>query len=168
MARAKLVKKAQKDYPEQGIKKGESYYWWKFRFGGKHYSKTMPKRSQLTQSSFLGQVWEVEDEMSSYSPDELSSVDSDLADFKERLQEAADESQNSLDNMPEGLQQGDTGEMLQNRVDEIESMISELDSIDIDELEKEQDESDDDFEQRVEDKKQEIADAVQGIQYGGE
>lgn len=37
MARATLVKKARKDIPGTDIKAGDSYYWWAFRFGGKHY-----------------------------------------------------------------------------------------------------------------------------------
>lgn len=63
MARATFVKKARKDIPGTDIKAGESYYWWKFRFGGKHYSKTPPRRSQLTQSDFLGQLYAIEDEI---------------------------------------------------------------------------------------------------------
>ncbi len=53
MARAHFVKKARKDNPAAGIKAGDSYYWWKFRRGGKHYSKTAPRPSQLTQSEYL-------------------------------------------------------------------------------------------------------------------
>jgi hypothetical protein len=52
MARAHFVKKARKAIPGTDIKKGDSYYWWKFRFGGKRTSKTAPKASQLTQSEF--------------------------------------------------------------------------------------------------------------------
>ena len=38
MPRVHHVKSARKDNPV--AKKGESYYWWKFRYGGKRYSKT--------------------------------------------------------------------------------------------------------------------------------
>lgn len=44
--------KAAKDYPEIGIKKGETYYKWSFRYGGTHKSKTYPRASQLTQSKY--------------------------------------------------------------------------------------------------------------------
>lgn len=40
---------AAKDYPDQGIVKGEKYYKWSFRYGGTYKSKTYPKPSQLTQ-----------------------------------------------------------------------------------------------------------------------
>jgi len=32
MPRVHFVKKARRDYPDDDIKKDESYYWWKFRF----------------------------------------------------------------------------------------------------------------------------------------
>ncbi len=44
--------KAAKDYPEIGVKKGEQYYKWSFRYGGTHKSKTYPRSSQLTQSKY--------------------------------------------------------------------------------------------------------------------
>lgn len=55
MPRVNFVKRARKDHPG-GIKKGESYYWWSFRYGGDRYSKTYPRRSQLTQSR-AGEVY---------------------------------------------------------------------------------------------------------------
>lgn len=57
MPRVHFVKKARKDNP--AVKKGESYYHWKFRYGGKHYSKTRPKPSQLTQSDKLSRIYSV-------------------------------------------------------------------------------------------------------------
>jgi len=88
MARANFVKAAAKDYPEQGIKKGDSYYWWKFRHGGKRYSKTMPKQSQLTQSEFLSGVWSVEETLAELSmPTDLSPAD-DSQEERERIEEA--------------------------------------------------------------------------------
>ena len=50
MPRVKHVQSARKAIPSAGIEVGDSYYWWKFRYGGKRVSKTYPKRSQLTQS----------------------------------------------------------------------------------------------------------------------
>ncbi len=46
MAKATFVKKAQKDYPEFGIKKGDSYWHWAFAFGPKYKSKTQPTRME--------------------------------------------------------------------------------------------------------------------------
>lgn len=45
------------------------------------------------------------------------------------LEELRDQQQDSLDNMPENLQQGDTGCMLQERIDSLECTIDELNNI---------------------------------------
>lgn len=53
------------------------------------------------------------------------------------LEEIRDYTQESLDNMPEQLQEGDTGCMLQDRVDCIESAISDLEQISYEDLKEE-------------------------------
>ena len=45
------------------------------------------------------------------------------------LEELRDQQQDSLDNMPEQLQEGDTGMMLQERIDSLDSAIDELNDI---------------------------------------
>lgn len=133
MARANFVKSARKDNPV--AKKGESYYWWKFRYGGKHYSKTSPRRSQLINSPFLSGMeqaqeafvyFEVKDQRDA---DDLISLQEEVAD---NVRELAEEAQGSLDNMPDSLQEGPTGEMLQSRVDEGEYYADEIEGVDID------------------------------------
>jgi len=57
MAHATFVKSARKAIPDHGIKVGDSYYWWKFRFGGKHISRYWPRPSQLTQSEFYSTLY---------------------------------------------------------------------------------------------------------------
>jgi hypothetical protein len=128
MARAHFVKKARKAIRDAGIKKGDSYYWWKFRFGGKRVSKTPPKPSQLTQSDFWSAV---------YSAQESAGTVPSFADLKDAcdnlvsdLQDIESATQDKFDNMPEGLQQGDTGQMLEERVAAIQDVISELEGID--------------------------------------
>ena len=49
--------------------------------------------------------------------------------IKSDLEELKDECECSYDNMPEGLQQGDTGCLLEERIDMLDSVIDELDSI---------------------------------------
>lgn len=48
----------------------------------------------------------------------------------DELSNILDNTQDSLDNMPEGLQEGDTGQLLQERIDCLDDVISELESID--------------------------------------
>lgn len=45
------------------------------------------------------------------------------------LEEIRDQQQDSLDNMPEQLQEGDTGQMLQERIDSLDCAIEELNNI---------------------------------------
>lgn len=114
------------------IAKGESYYWWEFQYSPKRYSKTPPKRSQLTQSSFLSELYSLEErieEASVSTKDEFDDLKSDLISDIETLK---DECQEKLDNMPEQLQSAPTGELLQERVDGLESWVSDIENVECD------------------------------------
>jgi|ERR1035437_176851 hypothetical protein len=117
------------------VKKDESYYWWQFPYQEKRISKTQPSRSQLTQSSFYSTLWDVEDRIGAMSiisygtgEDFKNVVDEIVAD----LTSLKEEIESSLENMPEGLQSGSTGELLQERINALESYIGELEGIDLD------------------------------------
>lgn len=115
------------------IKKGESYYWWQFNFTNhKHISKDKPKASQLTQSEFLSTLYGIQEDISSrdFTADDL---ESELQEIKDSIQELLDETQEKYDNMPEHLQESsDSGNTLQERIEALESWISDLDSVDTD------------------------------------
>jgi hypothetical protein len=143
MARATFVKKARKDIPEAGIKAGESYYWWKFRYGGKRYSKTPPRRSQLTQSAFYSTLYDIEDRLGELRADD--GLETDVADIAQELRELAEECESSLENMPDQLRDGDAGQMLQERVEACNNAADELDALTFDVSDKEDDESETDF-----------------------
>lgn len=152
MPRVTFVKSARKD--NAVCKKGESYYWWKFRHGGKRYSLTTPKRGQLTQSDYLGQLYELFDDMEGRfeGPPDLDSVtrfseaqdliDSMASDFENVRDEIADEiealgeeQQEKLDNMLEYFPGGN--ELLDERIEACSTMADaircvELDTGDID------------------------------------
>ena len=66
-------------------------------------------------------------------------------EIADELSNIQDECQDSLDNMPEGLQEGDTGQLLQERIDTLGDVISELESISYESI-KEEAESDFDSE----------------------
>ena len=77
------------------------------------------------------------------------------------LESIRDEQQERLDNMPEGLQQGDTGMLLQDRIDQLEAAISDLENIDFD------DEDEDegvDPEDKINDRRVEIESALENIE----
>ena len=136
MARVHFVKKARKDNP--AVKRGESYYWWAFAFGPKRYSRTAPRRSQLTQSSFLSQLYDLEDGLHKrFSGIELATdaLQDEISNLTSDLESLRDECQDSLDNMPEHLQDtSDSGILLTERVEGLDEWISELESIDADGL----------------------------------
>lgn len=131
MPRVHHVKKARKDNPV--AKKGESYFWWKFRYSGKNYSKVRPARSRLTQSSFLSQLYDIQDE--GYYPDTAEDATSTIEDLVSQLENLRDECQENFDNIPEQLQEAFAGETLTMRIDSLDDAINELESIDTDTLE---------------------------------
>jgi len=123
--------KAAKDYPEQGILKGETYYKWAFRFGGVHKSKTYPKRSQLTQSEFLSAMFDIEDDRLSCEGCETVN---DLVTLSEEvvseLETLRDDVQDKIDNLPDSLRDSS---MLNDRLSSVEDMIQEVEGIDFEE-----------------------------------
>ena len=126
MPRVYSVKKAQKDNPV--VKAGEPYYWWKFAFGPKRYSKTYPKRSQLTQSNFLSQFYDLQDGLNMT----LENLEDDIESLTSDLQMLRDECEESLFNMPEHLQDtSDSGMLLTERMENLDCAIDEISTIDL-------------------------------------
>ena len=77
------------------------------------------------------------------APEEISS----------ELESIRDELQDRLDNMPEGLQDADTGMILQERIENSEDAMNELDNIDTDSLKQE---VVDEYNQELEDSDKEV------------
>lgn len=145
MARVHFVKKAQKDNP--AVKKGEPYYWWKFMVGGrggpKNYSATPPRPSQTTQSEFLGTLGDIEDEISSLAADD--GLEGAVGDIASRLRELGEEQGAKKENMPEGLQESDTGQMLEDRATRCGEMADELEGLTFDVSDKEEEQSEEEY-----------------------
>jgi len=134
MARAHFVKKAREDYPDAGIKKGDSYYWWAFQYGPMVRSKTAPKPSQLTQSEFLSTVYDINERLESLSAETAEGLESEVMCICDDIENLKGETEDKLGNMPEQLQQAQTGEMLQGRIDALDEMISNLQSVSYDDV----------------------------------
>lgn len=120
-------RKAAKDYPQNGIAKGDEYYYVKVKTGPRSSrvmrSKTPFKRSQLTQSDYLGQLYDWEDDKAA-----ISSMD-DAQGFADTIRSLGEEQDEKFNNMPEGLQQGDSGQMLEARRDACEQAATEIEEI---------------------------------------
>lgn len=130
MARVTFVKKARRPVKSAGIEVGDSYYWWANRIGRssiKHYSKTKPTRSQTTMSSFYSTLWSIEDR------EFMGSDHDDLLDFRDELtadlEELKSECESNLDEVPDSLRDSHINN---ERIDELDSLISELEAIDFD------------------------------------
>lgn len=120
-----VERKARKDYPNSGIKKGDKYFYWKIKTGpASGYacrSLTRPTPSQLN-TGFAGQVGELESSIQ--AADDVDGIRSVL----EEIRELGEECQGKLENMPEGLQQGDTGQLLEERAGQCEEWASTIET----------------------------------------
>lgn len=124
---------AAKDYPDQGIKKGEKYYKWSFRYGGTYKSKTYPRSSQLTQSKYSMVYSALEELQDMFSADGVTVQDIvDTAQTaSETIREVASEYEQADEDM--GGHQGANSERAQaceECADELESAASEYDGVD--------------------------------------
>lgn len=122
MARAQQ-RTARKDYPDDGIRKGETYWTWKLRHGPVRRSKEKPLPEQLTGSEYLQQWYPLNRQVQEFegSADDLEGLASEARELGEGQQE-------SLDAMPEGLQEGSTGELLQERIEECNELADTLEA----------------------------------------
>jgi hypothetical protein len=128
MPRLNFVKRARKDYPDYRIAKGDSYYWWTFRNGGKHISKEKPRRSRLTQSSFNSTLWDIEDDLQEIEAENAEDLETIVQEYIDRIMELKEETEQNLENMPEQLQESS---ILPERIEALNIWISELESIDL-------------------------------------
>lgn len=129
MPRVQHVKSARKDNPV--CKKGGSYYWWKFRYGGKRYSLTYPKASQLTQSAYYSALYDLQEQVENAAPENADDFEALRDEIAAGVREQGEQCTESRDNMPEGLQDAPTGELLQERADACESAADEIESMDV-------------------------------------
>lgn len=131
---------ARKDYPAEGIKKGDSYFTWKTRVTvGKSYMgrvhRSMTRPTSTSSSEFQRGLDQIAVDFS-----KVEQAD-DLRSIAQAVRELGEECREKFDNMPEGLQQGDTGCLLDERAtgceewadsiegtaDEVEIKIADLD-----------------------------------------
>ena len=125
------------------IEKGDPYVYWQFAYSPVSVRcaspSCYPKSSELTRSEFYSTLYEIQERN---VPDELDEMESFIEEIKGDLETLRDEQQEKLDNMPDGLRDGDTGQLLQERYDNVDNAVNELESIDLEfeepEVEKEE------------------------------
>lgn len=91
---------ARKDYPEDGIKKGETYYKWKKRYGPVRRSSTYPRHSQLSNAKYAPVKDAIQDAQKAIGeaeePDAIKDLVQEVADA---AREAAEEYEEAISNM---------------------------------------------------------------------
>jgi hypothetical protein len=169
MTKVHYVKKARKDNP--AVKAGEPYWWWQFyKQKTKHYSATKPKNSQLTQSPFWQEMYDIQDEIAACSFNSHDDAVNFIDDISSRVSDLIDAAQSSLDSLPEQFQDS---HMLNERVSELESMQDEIECIDTGDLEtaeqeKDADPDNEEKEEAFDEALREVKAAIQDISYNGE
>lgn len=145
MPRVHHVKKARKTQGSCScgteIKPGDPYKWISFMRGPRRVkcANCSFRASELTQGK-IGELYgyqeDAYDHLQVWKP-EKTEAETALDDAKlvietlhDNVEQFRDECEESLSNMPEGLQEGDTGQLLQERIDECENWLSEMDNFD--------------------------------------
>lgn len=117
------------------IEVGEMYYKWEFRYGGAHSQHVKcgrPRPSQLTQSKMSGAyaaLESAEDQLNAAGLDEPGDIASILNSCAEEIGNVADEYQEGIDNMPEGLQQGATAQESEEKINNLNDFKDNLESV---------------------------------------
>lgn len=198
MARVTRVKKAQVSKRPRTcfkcshvIEPGESYYFWGVRTAMKRGYKKFacaqhrPTARDMERSAFRLSLYDIDDSLSAavtsfragLSDPDFQGLGSELRNIGEQFRELGSECEGSYENMPDGLKEGGTGQLLyqrnetcQERGDECDSAADDIEGMENDiidpetwvdyagehGIEREEDEGDDDFETRV---REAIADA---------
>lgn len=132
MARAKVhfVKKARKSNKRFGVKKGQSYWWWKFNYGGKIISRHDPKVSHVVRlTEHESNVQSFEERIDSfengdhYGEDNKDGLIENIQEYKYELEER-------LSNMPEQLQES---HVLNEMIEQVDELLDRANDINEDE-----------------------------------
>lgn len=113
------------------VEPGEPYKWAEPRFGPiKVWCKDhSPKRSELT-SSKLGVVYDAQDEFDVSETKSAEEISDALNAIAETARGVGEEYQESIDAMPEGLQEGHVAEEMTEKIEALESYADSLESWD--------------------------------------
>lgn len=136
MAKVQIIQKSRKEYKcnkcGKVIPVGSRYYKGEINFGPTiiRCSDCKLEAWEVTTSDWqlsTGAIinrWEENYGLSDSTPEEL----------RDEIESIMDDQQERLDNMPEGCQEGDVGQLIQERIDACEAAMDELYHIDIDSL----------------------------------
>jgi hypothetical protein len=127
------------------IKKGDTYKWWKPRYGGKHFrcveSACAPRASDLTSSDKLSRVYgageSIEDAIADFRKDkDIEALKLALSDAAQELNDVAQEYRDSASNIENGFN-GNRVPMcdeLEEKADNLESKAGDIESVDLEDF----------------------------------
>jgi hypothetical protein len=177
MPRVNRVKKARKDQGSCSrcnctIKRGDGYVWWQFRFGTKNVrcskSECFPRASELTQSEKLSRVYaqqeNVEDAIAAFRDEgDLDNLNASVESAKDELQEVADEYRESADNIRENFPDSPTADECEEKAENLESVISDIEGFSPDEFDHDADDEDRDEDEQRNDWIEEVVSELEAI-----
>lgn len=125
-----FVEKARKDHFDASgellVKKGQSYYWWKWAWRNRTISLKKPTPEQLDLYPYtVSKAWS---ELQSNCQNAIDCEEYD-SDLLQELEEFRDERQTAYDNLSEYFPEHPSLEEMQNVLDEIDEMVSELENL---------------------------------------
>ncbi len=127
MPRVNRVEKSRKDQGQcskcsKPLPAGSAYLYWEFRYGGRRVRclDCPPRRQDLTQSAFFQSLYDIEDAVQEIADWE------DLEGVIGMIEELSDECQDSLDSMPQQLQEDS---IPQRRIDALEDFKMEFENL---------------------------------------
>jgi hypothetical protein len=135
MPRVVHVKKARKTKRKLGIKRGAPYWYVKTKVNGRFVTRVFlkpPRPSQLTNSDFWSAFFSIQESVDDEPRGNASDFNSFLEEVQSEIETLKDETQEKFDNMPESLQQGSTGQLLEERVSALEECLSEIEILELD------------------------------------
>ena len=112
---------------------GQTYYKWTFYKSRPIISTTRPKYSQLTRSEHYQRLRQINERMQEFTAENTSDIETFIEEILDEANQFLDETQEKFDNVQEHFEGGNTYELLEQRVIDIEEFINELESFSIDE-----------------------------------
>lgn len=123
-----------------------------------------PQRSELTNSEYLSWLYDLQDNLTErYDLQEEFSKD----EIIQELENQKDELESRFDNIPEQLQYAPAGETIQNRIDSLDSAISELEALDYpekEEIDKTDYDTEEDYQEALEEAEDDYQEALDNYQ----
>lgn len=122
---------------------GDPYIFWAFRYGGKRVRCSSrdcyPRPSELVSSPFISGVMRAEEMVADAivafeAGGSVEDLQGDIEGAASEIRGLGDEARDSFENMPEGLQQGDTGLLLERRAESCEEIADALEGLDLSEV----------------------------------